>query len=128
MDKTYTIVRFTLVNKRTRAQEPCWLSGVTYAPGDGLRVKKMTTTRDRAKAAPFSLAQAHAIAEQFSQYPASLEKADGTPLPEETARLRAEQARRHAAAVAARADVVREFNEAFAPLAPLLAKAIERNR
>ena len=91
-----TIIRFTLVNKRTKTTVPCWLEAVRFADGPGMKVTKMTTTRDRSKAARFSIAKAYEIAIQFSQFPASLERANGTELVQETIDLRAEQATRRA--------------------------------
>lgn len=100
----HTIIRFTLVNRRARTTQPCWLASVSYADGPGNKVKKMTTTRDRSKAARFSLVTAHDIAAQFHNYPAALERPDGTPMPEETALLQVEVTKRrdvHRAAVTA---------------------------
>jgi hypothetical protein len=122
----YTIIRFTLVNRRRRGEtQPCWLEKVSFADGPGMKVKKMTTTRDRSKAARLSLANAHVIAEQFSQYPAFLERPDGTPMPEETAKLQANQRTRHAEVLRVNAELTRQFNEAFNDIAPLVRKAIE---
>ena len=123
----YTIIRFSLVSRKTGERRPCWLASVSYADGPGMKVKKMTTTTDREKAARFSLSSAHAIAEQFSQFPASLERPDGTAMPEESAKLLEAQATRHAEVLRINAEIRAEFNKAFEPLRPLLLKAIGRN-
>lgn len=116
----YTIIRFTLVNRARTASEPCWLATVSYADGPGYKVKKMTTTRDRSKAARFSLATAYTVAVQFSKYPAALERPDGTPLPEDTARLQTEQVTRYTELRQLKAELQRQFNEAMRPVAEAL--------
>lgn len=68
-----------------------WVAGVSFTNEPGMRVKSMTTTRDRTKAARFATENAHAIAMQF-EAPATLELADGTALLDETAALQAELA------------------------------------
>lgn len=90
----FTLIRFQLTNKKTGAQVPCWLETASFVDtpstdGTGLKVKRMTVTRDKDKAARFSPASAYAIAVQFSS-PATLETPTGTVLPE-TEQLQAEQ-------------------------------------
>lgn len=115
----YTLIQFTSITKRGRrvvSQEPCWLATCAFTDGPGMTVKKMTTTRDIAKAARFSLATAHNIAVQFSHLPASLVRADGTVLAPETDALRAEQARRRDERRRITQDVNRQFSELLLPI------------
>lgn len=113
----FTLVQFTLITKRGRVvikTEPCWIASCSFADGPGMKVKKMTTTRDLAKAARFSLASAHAIAAQFFTKPASLVDETGAIKIAETATLYAEQLQR----LANRAQVRAEFDQALRDLFP----------
>lgn len=119
-----TIVCFTLVNRKTGVQAPCWIASVSYADGPGMKVNKMTTTRDLSKAARFSAEAAHAVAVQFSQYPAQVQRPDGTALVVESGKLQAEQRENHATAMKVQAEINNEFNKALLEIAPLLRRAM----
>jgi len=108
-----TLVRFTLVNKQSGAQAPCWIKTVSFKDGPGLRVNKMATTRVRDEAARFTTATAIEIAMQFSQSPACLELATGQQLEQETRDLQAAQHAKHVSVRQARAEVQAEFNKAL---------------
>lgn len=111
-----TVIRFTLINRKTRTTSPCWVSGATFADGPGYKVKTIAYTRDRAKAARFSTIAAISIAEQYYTNPASVELADGTLLENETAQLRQEQWRRCVKAAQLRQQVSDDFNQFFADI------------
>lgn len=124
MNKLYTVIRFTQVGRgAARGQRRhVWVSAVRWADGPGYKVKSVSFTTDRDKANRFSLMQAHAVAEQYYTSPATLERPDGTAMPEETAKLLAECLERHRQAIRNRAEIAREW-AAFWQDAPEALKA-----
>jgi hypothetical protein len=124
--KLYTLIRFTSVTRRTRIATPQYVATVSWADGPGWKVKSVGFTTDRSKAFRFSLLAAHAVAEQYVDSVIAFERPDGTPMPEETEKLRAVQLARlkeHAARVA---EANRELAEVFGPVLPLLLKGVQR--
>jgi len=123
MTTQFTLIQFTLLTKQRRRivrQEPCWLATASFADGPGMKVKKMTTTRDIQKAARFSLVTAHNIAVQFSHLPASLVRPDGSVLEAESSAVQAEQRRRHDEHHRLKRDMNRDLNALFESAAEML--------
>lgn len=109
---TKIIVRFTQVSRgKPRITRAVWVKSVSWKEGAGNRVNRVVFTPDYREAAHFSLATAIDIAVQYYSSPASLEHADGTPMPEETRKLRDEQRQRFAEAVETRQRIREEFNQ-----------------
>lgn len=116
--KQLTVIRFTQVaysgrgrSRRVTATRNVWVESASFADGmnNGFKVKKIHYTTDRNKAAGFSLIAATEIAAQFYTSPATLERRDGTAMPEETAALRADCLKRNAQAIANRAEIAAEW-------------------
>jgi hypothetical protein len=84
MDKQFTVIRFTQV-RRGRISH-AWVAAVSW--GDGLKVKRVSFTADREKAARFSLTTALTIAGQYYSSNVTLERPDGTAMPDATAAVR----------------------------------------
>lgn len=124
-----TIIQFVLVTRRGRRvikTEPCWLATCSFADGPGMKVKRMTTTRDFAKAMRWSRASAYEIAVQFSHLPATLVREDGTVLEDETTKLQAEQLARHVELRRRRVEMDAEFQRVFAPVYEMLKSIANR--
>ena len=85
-----------------------YVAGVSWAPGDGLRVRKVSFTNDPAHAVAFSPAMAQAIAQQFSHRVVQVVGPDGAVAAEQV-----EVERANASARSARAAVQAEFDEAL---------------
>lgn len=114
MMKNDTAIRFLQVNRRTGVRRQVWLTGCTFADGDGMRVKAMTCNADRSRAQRFTLEVARTIAVQFCDTPAWLENAaTGELLVDETAKLQAEQLNRHETMRRWQAEIRAEFNKAL---------------
>ena len=111
MDKLYTVIRFTQIGRGIAKgmTRHVWVSGVKFADGPGYKVKSVQFTPDREKASRFSLVAASDIAAQYYTSPATLERPDGTQMPEETAKLQAECWKRNAQAIKNRQDIAREW-------------------
>lgn len=111
MTKQFTVIRFTQVGRGSARgqQRHVWVSGVRFADGPGFKVKSVSFTTDREKANRFSLVAASDIAAQYYTSPATLERPDGTAMPEETQKLQAECLARNAQAIANREDIRREW-------------------
>jgi len=117
MDKQYTLVQFTQVERGRgiRRTRPCWVSGVKFADGPGMKAKSISYTADISKASRFSLASAFDIAAQFYKFPAALVRPDGTVLVDDTRKLLEEQQKRCASHVQARNDFEATLREMFPP-------------
>lgn len=125
-----TVVRFTQVG-RSRGnrgeQRHAWVYGVKWGGGPGYKVKSLYLTPDREKAARFTLVAAQEIVAQYYNSPATLERPDGTPMPEETRKLQEDQFRRNAEAIRNREEIRGEWSEFFAEMTSSLA-AIRRTQ
>ena len=118
--KQLTVIRFTQVrysgrgrSRRVIDTRPVWVETATFADGSGFKVKKVSFTTDRMKAAGFSLIAATEIAAQYYTKVVALERRDGTAMVEETNALRAECLKRNAEAIRRNEEAQAEWTAFF---------------
>ena len=112
-----TLVQFTRVWKRGRhivRREPCWISGVSWADGPGMKVTKIQTTTELSKALGFSSTTAHTIAMQYYTHLIVLVDEAGVVKPEATAAIYKDQT----IAIQNRARIRDEFNQSINDMFP----------
>jgi hypothetical protein len=111
MVKQFTVIRFTQVGRGSARglTRHVWVKECRFKDGPGYQVKSVTYTTERTEAARFSVVVATEIASQYYTSPATLERPDGTAMPEATKELQAECFRRNAEAIRNRAEIAREW-------------------
>lgn len=116
----YTVLRFTSVNKKTKATRPMWVETISWADGPGMKAKRVTFTYDREKAARLSSMNALSVAECFFTSVIALDWSDGTPNVELTAQLVKTQMEK----LQARNEIRRKMNAEWAVLWADMVKAV----
>lgn len=91
---------------RTKSLAPVFCAGVSFKSGPGMQVSRAEKTKDRAKAARFSLSTAIEVASQFNHW-TEIQRENGSVEAEATKAVAVAQVRR----LAAKAEVDRVWTD-----------------